>query len=257
MKFNIFIFITMFNFLFSNNISGYELAELLDQKKQPLSSKTEIVMTLINLKKDRSKLKEMVSITKDDGNKMLLFFKSPKRDKGVGFLKIEDSNKDKLSLFIPKLKKIRRISSSNQSDSFMGSDLSFEDMTSRDIDDYKYKIVSEDTPCFEEDKSQKCFILESIPNDKKSEYSKHLSWVDKKNYIWHKEESYDKSGNLLKDKRIKYSLIDNFYIMNELQVENVQKKHSTLLTVSDIKINLNFSDDIFHTKTIKRMPLID
>ena len=45
--------------------------------------------------------------------------------------------------------------------------------------------------------------------------------------------------------------------MNELQVENVQKKHSTLLTVSDIKINLNFSDDIFHTKTIKRMPLID
>jgi hypothetical protein len=44
----------------------------------------------------------MVSITKDDGNKMLLFFKSPKRDKGVGFLKIEDSNKDKLSLFIPK-----------------------------------------------------------------------------------------------------------------------------------------------------------
>ena len=76
MKFNIFIFITMFNFLFSNNISGYELAELLDQKKQPLSSKTEIAMTLINLKKDRSKLKEMVSITKDDGNKMLLFLKA-------------------------------------------------------------------------------------------------------------------------------------------------------------------------------------
>ena len=124
MKFNIFIFI---NVLFSNNISGYELAELLDQKKQPLSSKTEISMTLINLKKDRSKLKEMVSITKDDGNKMLLFFKRPKRDKCVGFLKIEDSNNDKLSLFIPKLK-IRRISTSNQSDSFMGSDLSFEDM---------------------------------------------------------------------------------------------------------------------------------
>ena len=141
MKFNIFIFITIFSFLFSNNISGYELAELLDQKKQPLSSKTEISMTLINLKKDRSKLKEMVSITKDDGNKMLLFFKSPKRDKGVGFLKIEDSNNDKLSLFIPKLKKIRRISSSNQSDSFMGSDLSFEDMLSRDLDEFNYNIL--------------------------------------------------------------------------------------------------------------------
>ena len=48
-----------------------------------------------------------------------------------------------------------------------------------------------------------------------------------------------------------------FWCQFELQVENVQKKHSTLLEVSDIKINLNFSDDIFHTKTIKRMPLVD
>ena len=49
----------------------------MDEKKQPLSSKTEISMKLINLKKDRIKQKEMVSVTKDDGNKMLLFFKTP------------------------------------------------------------------------------------------------------------------------------------------------------------------------------------
>ena len=49
----------------------------------------------------------------------------------------------------------------------------------------------------------------------------------------------------------------NYSIMNELFVENVQKNHSTLLIVSNIKINLGFNDDMFHTKTIKRMPLID
>ena len=114
----------------------------------------------------------MVSITKD-GIKMLLFFKSPKRDKGVGFLKIEDSNNDKLSLFIPKLKKIRRISTSNQSDSFMGSDLSFEDMLSRDLSDYDYNIISE---------SDSMYVLESVSKDIESEYSKHISWITKDIY---------------------------------------------------------------------------
>ncbi len=95
----------MFNFSFSEDITGYQLAKMIDEKKQPKSSKSDISMTLINLKKDRKKTKEMISISKDDGNKMLIFFKTPKRDKGVGFLKIENKDNEKLSLFIPKLKK--------------------------------------------------------------------------------------------------------------------------------------------------------
>ena len=222
---HIFLYILIyFNLTFS--MTGLELAQKMKDIPKPIDNQSKSSMLLTN-KKGKEKNLKLISKSKDDSKKQMIWFIEPKDDYGISFLKIE---KD---------------------------DLSFEDMTSRDIDDYKYKIVSEDTPCFEEDKSQRCFILESIPNDKKSEYSKHLSWIDKTNYIWHKEESYDKSGNLLKNKKIKYLVIDNFYIMNELQVENVQKKHSTLLTVSDIKINLNFSDDIFHTKTIKRMPLID
>ena len=94
----------IFNFIFSETITGYQLAKMVDDKNQPKSSKSEISMTLINLKKDRKKTKEMISISKNDGEKMLLFFKTPKRDKGVGFLKIENDDNDKLSLFIPKLK---------------------------------------------------------------------------------------------------------------------------------------------------------
>lgn len=243
MKFNIFIFITMFNFLFSNNISGYELAELLDQKKQPLSSKTEIAMTLINLKKDRSKLKEMVSITKDDGNKMLLFFKSPKRDKGVGFLKIEESNNDKLSLFIPKLKKIRRISSSNQSDSFMGSDLSFEDMLSRDLSDYDYNIISE---------SDSMYVLESISKDIESEYSKHISWITKDDLLIKKEESYDKKNILLKSKLFKQVKMNEYYLISEIDVTNVQKNHRTILTINTLEVDGDINDDTFKEINLKR-----
>ena len=95
------ILIIFCSFIFSTNISGYELAKMIDEKKQPQSSKSQITMKLIDLDKGREKIKEMYSISKDDGNKMLMFFKTPKRDKGVGFLKIEALDTDKLSLFIP------------------------------------------------------------------------------------------------------------------------------------------------------------
>ena len=100
-----------------------------------------------------------------------------------------------------------------------------------------------------------CYLLESIPTDSDSEYSKHITWVEKNTYLSLKEESYDKEGLLLKNKKIEYSFIDDYYIMNELYVKNVQKNHSTLLTINNIKINVGFSDEMFHTKTIKRMPI--
>ena len=136
----------------------------------------------------------------------------------------------------------------------MGSDLSFEDMSNREIDEYIYKTLEIDIKCnnFTEDL---CYILESIPKNPKSEYSRHITWIKKDLYLSLREESYDKEDKLLKDKSIKYSKIDNYYIMSELDVKNIQKNHTTLLTINNIKVNLGFSDKIFHTKTIKRMPL--
>lgn len=244
-----------FNLILS--MTGTELAQKMKNINKPFDTQSNSSMLLTNKKGKEKKLK-LISKSKDDSKKQMIWFLEPKDDYGISFLKIEkDEGDDFMNMWLPAFKKFRRISSQKKSDSFMGSDLSFEDMTSRDIDDYEYKILNQDSPCFDENEPQRCYILESIPNDNKSEYSKHVSWVDKTSYLSYKEESYDKDGNILKNKKIKYSLIDNYYIMNELFVENIQKNHSTLLKVSDIKINLGFNDDIFHTKTIKRMPLID
>ena len=69
-----------------------------------------------------------------------------------------------------------------------------------------------------------------------------------------KEESYDKDGKKLKYKQITYVEIDNYYIMNTLTVKNLQKNTSTFLNINDIKINNGYSDDIFHSKSLKRVP---
>ena len=238
-----FLFYLIFNFIFCIEITGYQLAQMIDDKEQPQSSKSEISMTLINLKKDRKKTKEMFSITTDDGNKMLLFFKTPKRDKGVGFLKVETEDSDKLSLFIPKLKKIRRISSSNQSDSFMGSDLSFEDMLSRDLDDFNYNILEiNDT----------IYVLESISKNDDSEYSRHVSWISKDELLIKKEDSYDREGNLLKQKIYDQSLIKNYYLVSKIDVTNVQDNHRTILEINNLEVDSNISDDTFQEKNLKR-----
>ena len=186
----------------------------------------------------------------------MIWFLEPKDDYGISFLKIEKDNEDDyMNMWLPAFNKFRRISSQKKSDSFMGSDLSFEDMTNRELTEYQYTILESDVSFLKENEDILCYVLESIPNDIESEYSKHISWVEKGTYLSLKEKSYDKHNMLLKNKSIKYSNINNYYIMNELYVENVQKKHTTLLIINNIKINLGFSDDIFHTKTIKRLPI--
>ena len=239
-----FLFYLLVNFIFSESISGYQLAQKIDQQIQPQSSKSEILMTLINIKKDRKKTKEMLSISKDDGNKMLIFFKTPKRDKGVGFLKIETQDHDKLSLFIPKLKKIRRISSSNQSDSFMGSDLSFEDMLSRNLDDFDYKILDSD--------NDSLYVLESVSKDSESEYSRHISWISKDNYLIKKEDSYDQEEQLLKKKIFDQILVQGYHLISKIDVINVQDQHRTILEINNLEVDNDINDDTFQEKNLKR-----
>ena len=238
------LFYIMIRILISNDMTGYELAKIIDEKKQPNSTKSEISMTLINLKKNRDKTKEMLSISKTDGNKMLLFFKTPKRDKGVGFLKIESGENDKLSLFIPKLKKIRRISNSNQSDSFMGSDLSFEDLLSRNIDDFDYKFIKTS--------DDNMYILESICKDKTSEYSRHVSWISKDDLLIKKEESYDQNNKLLKEKLFNYITIKDYQLISQIEVTNIQDQHKTILKINILDIDQDISDEIFKEINLKR-----
>jgi len=235
-------------------MTGLELANAMKDRPKPIDTQSESSMILTN-KKGKKKSLKLINKSKDDSKKQMIWFLEPKDDYGISFLKIEEENGDDyMNMWLPGFNKFRRISSQKKSDSFMGSDLSFEDMTNRELDEYFYKILELDTPCNFKETKISCYLLESIPKDKNSEYSKHITWVEKENYLSLKEESYDTDDLLLKTKEIKYSLINDFYIMDKLYVENTQKNHSTLLSINNIKINLGFHDDIFHTKTIKRLP---
>ncbi len=239
-------------FIFSHilfGLTGIELAQKVENRISPNDMKSTMTMVLTN-KKGKTRTSSIRSYSKDDNKKQILWFLSPADDKGVSYLKIEHENKsDDMKLWLPNFKKIRRISSRKKSESFMGSDMSYEDMTSREISEYTYKIINNETI-----NGIDCYVLESIPEGIKTEYSKHVSWISKDNYLALKEESFDKSGNLLKEKAIEYQLIKDFHIMKKLFVKNVQKNHQTVLEFENIEINTGIEDKLFHEKNLKRMP---
>ena len=230
--------------------TGREIAIMVDELPSPIDLSNESTMVLTN-SKGKSRTNKMISKSVDGNKKQITWFIEPRDDRGVAFLKIEHDDKDdEMRMWLPDFKKIRRISSKRRGDSFMASDLSYEDLASREIDNYIYKR-KDDANIDGVD----CFVVEVRPSDKvDSSYLKHLSWINKSTLNVVKEESYDKRGELLKVKNITHKKIKDYYIMSEIYVENVQKNHSTKLTIDKMEVDLGVNASLFQEKNLKRLP---
>jgi len=230
--------------------SGYEIAKKLDEKNKPKNMMSKTSMVLMNSK---GKTRNSVMLTKimDDSRLQLIWFIEPKDDRGISFLKIEhDDRDDEMRIWLPAFKRVRRISASKKGDSFMGSDLSYEDMTSRSLDENEYKRLDDETV-----NGHECFVIEVTPNASlKSSYSKHKIWIVKDDLYIIKEESYDKRKKLKKEKSFSYIKIDNYDIMSKISVKDIQKDHKTDISFEQVKVDTDMSEKIFQEKSLKRLP---
>ena len=230
--------------------SGAELAIMLDQKPSPKNLKNHLEMTLTN-SKGKSRVNRMISKSMDKNNKQMIWFLYPKDDKGVAFLKIEHNAKDdEMRMWLPAFKKVRRISAKKRGDSFMGSDLSFEDLSNRDLSGNNFNRLENQSVGEKE-----CYVLETIPNiELKSSYSKHISYIEKNTLNIVKELSFDKRGELKKEKYFSYVRLDNYQILNRVFVKDVMMQHTTEILFSKISVDQNIQEDLFHEKNLKRIP---
>ena len=122
-------------------LTGDDLAQQMDRRKKPEDSKVDLLMTLIN-KNGNTRSSSLRSIIKDDGAKQIIWFLSPADDKGIAFMKIEhDDRDDEMRIWLPAFKRVRRISAKKSSESFMGSDMSYEDMSSRKLDEFNFTLI--------------------------------------------------------------------------------------------------------------------
>ena len=230
--------------------TGRELAEAMDAKASPKDMKANMTMLLTN-KQGKTRSSTIRSITADENRRQIIWFLSPADDKGVAFLKIEHSDgDDEMRLWLPAFKKVRRISSKKKADAFMGSDLSYEDMTSRELHEYEYELGDELTI-----EGSPCYTLISTPKPGVTRtYSRYVTYVSKDGLNPIRDEAYDIRGQLLKVRSMSYVSMKGYDLPREIFVENVQKEHSTRLTFSEQEVDTGVAQDIFQEKNLKRMP---
>ena len=132
----------------------------------------------------------------------------------------------------------------------MGSDMSYEDMTSKELNEYTYELLGE-----EKFDDVDCYKVLSIPKpETESSYSKFIGWITKDEYLALKEESYDKNDRLVKVRTIKYVEQKGYIVPEEIFVKNVQNNHSSLLTFDEMELDTNVKNDLYQEKNLKRLP---
>ncbi len=187
----------------------------------------------------------------DDGDKSLSIFDNPRDVKGTAFLThSHKTGDDDQWLYLPALKRVKRISSRNKSGSFMGSEFSYEDIASQEVEKYTYKWLRDEIY-----DGRECFVSERYPIDKKnSGYSRMVTWMDKEEYRPLKVEYYDRKNALLKTLTITgyTQYLGQFWRAGEMQMINHRSGKSTILFWTDHTFRAGLTDRDFNKNSLKR-----
>ena len=159
------------------------------------------------------------------------------------------SDDDDQWLYLPALGRVKRISSSNKSGAFMGSEVAFEDFSGTDYRKYDWKYLGEKI-----ENDETFFILESFPNYKNSGYSKRISLTDSLDRT-RKVDFYDRKGELLKIIYLEdYELYkDKIWMANTMRVENVQNKNMTIFKWLNRELDTGIDKKDFEKSSLMRL----
>ena len=240
-------------------ITGQEIAQKVHDRDEGDNSISKMKMILID-KNDNERVRDLKTFTKEKGDDTLklMFFLTPADVKNTSFLTYdyEDSSKDDDQwLYLPELQKVKRIASSDKSSSFMGSDFTYSDMTSRNVEDYTYKIMKE-TKVGGHKVWQMLVTPKSEETVDETGYTKSIVFVRQDNFVIVQALNYIKAGKKLKYMQVKeLKLIDGIWTPTEMQMVTKKGKktlHKTIFKFSEIKYNQDLDESMFTTRTLER-----
>lgn len=185
-----------------------------------------------------------------DGDKSLTIFDSPRDIKGTAFLSFTHALvPDDQWLYLPALKRVKRISSSNKSGPFLGSEYAFEDLTSFEVAKFAYKYLKDEVI-----DGVNCFVIELTPKYEHSGYTRQLAWIDQERYIVTKIEYYDRKESLLKTQLFKNykQYLDKYWRAGEQIMTNHQNGKTTALIWENYQFGTGLTDRDFDKNTLKR-----
>ena len=233
---------------------GLEIATAVDQQNEGFVDTTSTMqMTLINRsgKKSERKMRALTLEVPGDGDKSMSIFDQPADVRGTASLTHSHAVKaDEQWLYLPALKRVKRISSKNKSGPFMGSEFAFEDISSQEVDKYTYEYLGED-----EIDGIKVYKIESKPAYKHSGYTRLINWIDQDRMIALKVEYFDRKNAPLKILTFSdhQQYLDKFWRAGTLEMINLQTKKSTLIKFSDYQFKTGLTDKDFNSSALKRL----
>lgn len=199
----------------------------------------------------RRQLRIKVLESESAGNKSLFVFDRPRSVKGTAFLIHSHKKKaDDQWLYLPALKRVKRISSSNRSGSFMGSEFSYEDLGSQEIGKYTYKYLR-DEACGE----RTCTVTEQVPTAKRSAYRRQIVWRDKTELRAWKIDYYNRRNALFKTLTFAgyKQYLDRYWRSGEMTMINHLTGKSTVMLWSDYKFGTDLKESEFTRTGLKRV----
>ncbi len=232
---------------------GLEISQEADRRGNGFDDfRAEMEMILKNRQGDESRryIRIMGLEVDGDGDKGLSIFDEPADVKGTAMLTYSHKiDTDDQWLYLPALKRVKRIASRNKSGPYMGSEFAYEDLGSQEVEKYTYKYLRDEV--FQ---GIDCFVVERYPVDKYSGYTRQVTWIDKEEYRPQKTDFYDRKNALLKKLTFigykKY--LENHWRPDEMFMENHQTGKTTRILWKNYRFRTGLKDRDFQVSDLKR-----
>ena len=225
-------------------IDGATLAQQVYDRDAGNDSQATVRMLLID-KRGSKRFRTMMTANKKYGptSKSFIRFTSPADIKGTAFLTWENEDRDDDQfLYLPALKRVRRIVATQKTSRFVNTDYTYEDMQRRKPEIDRHQIVGNENLL-----KRDCWILESVPkNEKDSQYNKRKTWIARDILLPVRGQYFGKKDRLLKEFiAVRIKQIDGIWTVVESEMRDVEKKHRTFLKTENIKFNCGVDDRVF------------
>jgi len=234
----------------ANALTGEEILDKVDAVLSAPTDGTSTARMTLEDKNGKTKersLKLWTRYFKDKDDWSLTKFVAPAEVRDLGFLSLAD---DKMYLYLPAFDRVRRIASHARKESFAGSDLSNDDLsTGRYVDHFSAEIK-------EETDGEYVLQLTRKPGSNRI-YPKSTVWVNKENFTIPRMELFDKNEKLWKTFEGEYEQVQGYWTMKSLTMTDVQKKHKTIMTMEDIEFDVGLDDKTFTQRYLKRRVKVD
>lgn len=256
----IFLIISGFSTVFSQeNLTAKQIAGRSFKATKVAGFEAVSTLTIID-DRGRERVRNIAGISKltdkDKTEKRLMRFISPADVKGTGLLTYDyEDEDDDMWLYMPALRKTRRIVSSEKSKNFMGSEFSYADMTPPALKDFNYKILGEENMG-----NTNCWKIEMIPVDEnvadENGFSKRISYIGKADFVIRKSIYFDLDGELLKELSVReikeIDTRNHRYRLMHMIMENKQNGRKSIFKIDKIVFNPDVKDEYFTSRYLER-----